>query len=317
MNKIPFFFIIGRPRSGTSLLRMLLDAHPQVSIPFECPMILDLWPKYGQLKTWSTNTKNEFCEDVVQVRKFAMWQLSAKHVREILEPLPENMDFNALISHLYQHFPSVFPKDKTHILGDKNPIYSLYLPQLFQLFPEARFIYLNRDFRDHALSMQKHQMGSASLFNIGFKWAYAYRCFKELQQQAADRFLYIRYEDFVESPEEHYQQLCRFLQIDYEPEALSFYQYKNEFEKRFSEDLINKHHSNLFRPINASSVYKWKEVMSAKDRDKLNFAVGSLALEAGYEWHQPKGNSLWTFQRMKERKQVEKNIQKRSKNLPT
>ncbi|NQU34666.1 MAG: sulfotransferase [Bacteroidetes bacterium] len=49
LNKIPFFFVVGRPRSGTTLLRTLFDAHPNVSFPPECQFIINLYPKYGKI----------------------------------------------------------------------------------------------------------------------------------------------------------------------------------------------------------------------------------------------------------------------------
>lgn len=43
----PFIFIVGRPRSGTTLLRTLYDAHPNVNIPPECQFVVNLYGKYG------------------------------------------------------------------------------------------------------------------------------------------------------------------------------------------------------------------------------------------------------------------------------
>ena len=56
ISQIPFFFIIGRPRTGTTLLRSLFDAHPNVQIPWECQFVLNLYPKYGTLELWNSGT---------------------------------------------------------------------------------------------------------------------------------------------------------------------------------------------------------------------------------------------------------------------
>ena len=52
LKELPFIFIVGRPRSGTTLLMSLFDAHPNVIIPPECAMILNLFPKYRKLRNW-------------------------------------------------------------------------------------------------------------------------------------------------------------------------------------------------------------------------------------------------------------------------
>jgi hypothetical protein len=49
-SQIPVFFIIGRPRTGTTLLQSLLDAHPNVVIPWECQFVLNLYPLTEKLR---------------------------------------------------------------------------------------------------------------------------------------------------------------------------------------------------------------------------------------------------------------------------
>jgi len=62
-GKPQLFFILGRPRSGTTLLRTLLDAHPQVKVPPEYPVVLQLYKKYGRIRQWDETTLEEFKKD--------------------------------------------------------------------------------------------------------------------------------------------------------------------------------------------------------------------------------------------------------------
>ncbi len=57
---IPIFFVVGRPRSGTTLLRTLFDAHPNVLVPPECQFIINLYPKYGKVTNWSKKNLESF-----------------------------------------------------------------------------------------------------------------------------------------------------------------------------------------------------------------------------------------------------------------
>ena len=66
LSQIPFFFIVGRPRSGTTLLRTLFDAHPNVTIPPECQFIVNLYPKYGKTSNWTESLLLSFHEDLLE-----------------------------------------------------------------------------------------------------------------------------------------------------------------------------------------------------------------------------------------------------------
>ena len=58
ISSIPIFFVVGRPRSGTTLLRMLFDAHPDVTFPPECQFIVNLYPKYKNVNPWKEEDLN-------------------------------------------------------------------------------------------------------------------------------------------------------------------------------------------------------------------------------------------------------------------
>ena len=78
LSSMPLFFIIGRPRSGTTLLRVLFEAHPHVLIPPESPFIISLYKKYGKVTTWDDRVIREFCEDL-----FLIGSLSRKSIPEL------------------------------------------------------------------------------------------------------------------------------------------------------------------------------------------------------------------------------------------
>ena len=67
---VPFFFILGRPRSGTTLLKTLFDAHPNVKIPPELPIFLPLYQKFKHVKTWDREHILSFVDHVFQPNVF-------------------------------------------------------------------------------------------------------------------------------------------------------------------------------------------------------------------------------------------------------
>ena len=66
----PFFFILGRPRSGTTLLKALFDAHPNVKIPPELPIFLPLYQKFRHVKKWDRQNILSFVDHVFHPNVF-------------------------------------------------------------------------------------------------------------------------------------------------------------------------------------------------------------------------------------------------------
>jgi len=126
IKQTPFFFILGRPRSGTTLLMTLLDASPATIIPVECPVIKNLYPKYGKKKFWTEKDLLEFYTDLTSQTfynhyKFTDLNYDFDSIREDLLFLPGKNTFGELIKVVYSNYKSVFPKEEIRSIGDKNP----------------------------------------------------------------------------------------------------------------------------------------------------------------------------------------------------
>ncbi|MCX6283966.1 MAG: sulfotransferase [Bacteroidetes bacterium] len=72
LRKIPLFFILGRPRSGTTLLTSLLNAHPNVRIAPEFPILFFLYQRFKKVKVWDETTIRSFVDHVFYFSKFIM-----------------------------------------------------------------------------------------------------------------------------------------------------------------------------------------------------------------------------------------------------
>ena len=120
IDKTPMFFILGRPRSGTTLLASLMDAHPNVILPFECPLIINLCNKYSNITDWNEKLIKEFSNDVFNQRKFDSWRLTEKEIFDHLMKFSGKISFENIIKALYLRFNSFFEKGEIKIIGDKN-----------------------------------------------------------------------------------------------------------------------------------------------------------------------------------------------------
>src|SRR3990170_5812962 len=150
----PPIFIIGNPRSGTTLLRLMLTCHHNIVIPPECGFAIWWHKKY---KNWDVDSSrcclNEFMNDLFNSRKFETWNLK----RELLEQfLAERRDqnYSDLISSIYEFYARQ-QKEKFERWGDKNNFHINHIETISGLFSEAKFIHIVRDGRDIACSYRK------------------------------------------------------------------------------------------------------------------------------------------------------------------
>lgn len=283
INKLPLFFILGRPRSGTTLLASLFDAHPNVMLPFECPLIINLYTRYGRKTEWTTKDLMDFHAIIIEQRKIDSWRLDTEALKEALLKYVGTYSFETIVKVLYMQFNSFFDKKDIQIIGDKNPVYSIYPAKLIELFPNAKFIHLSRDYRDNILSIKKVDFEAPITALLAYRWRIAGKRIQKVEKKHPASFYTLKYEDLVAAPEQHLKKLYTFLGVEYDGSVLEFYKFKDKLLSSFNREHVERYHSSLLNPITADKVYAWRKTMPKLDVKMADAVVGKLAEEMGYE----------------------------------
>lgn len=288
ISSVPLFFIIGRPRSGTTLLRVLFEAHPHVLIPPESPFIISLYKKYGKVTSWDESMIRAFCGDLFKQRYFDKWLIEKDLLYNSLMEMKGENTFQTLVRKVCLTYSSVFDKNEILLIGDKNPAYSLYIHRIHKLFPEAKIIHITRDYRDNYLSLIKVNFEVPIVPLVIYRWKFAYKRMQKLKNLCPDQIYSLRYEDLAAEPEPSFKELCRFLGIDYDPTVMSFYRKKAEVEKAYAgSDEIRLVHQSLFSPISTARMNLWQSEMSSRDIRIADLVAGKTAEKAGYSRKYP------------------------------
>ncbi|MFC2102683.1 sulfotransferase, partial [Bacteroidota bacterium] len=184
-SSTPSFFILGRPRSGTTLLRVMLDAHPNVIIPPEFPIIPLLANRFRKTKQWDEVTIRQFVEEIYKKPTFGHRSIEDLRIdreeltRNLMNLLPK-VDLGELFSGFNASSASVFPKKDIQSVGDKNPLYSIFIKHLLKIFPKAKFVCLVRDYRDTFCSLRDMNGTPIEAPNVALqasRWKYVVRQF--------------------------------------------------------------------------------------------------------------------------------------------
>jgi len=157
------FFIIGNPRSGTTLLRLMLNAHPDITVPPECGFALWLAEKYKNYNDYDVFLYKQFASDVLESKKFETWDVAKNDLLDYFEEIKPTQ-YSDLVDCVYKTYAKKSKKNPS-ITGDKNNYYINHLYDINKFFPMSKFIYIIRDGRDVACSYNR-------VNKIGFKSKY-------------------------------------------------------------------------------------------------------------------------------------------------
>jgi hypothetical protein len=192
---------------------------------------------------------------------------------------------------------SPFPKEEILLLGDKNPIYSMYCKYIINLFPDSKIIHIVRDYRDHIISVLETKLYKIpSVALVAYQWKRSLRMIQKQKKKQPERFFTIRYEDLVNNPEIEVPQLFEFLNISYNDAVLNFNErVKEKYSGNNILDEIQKRQSNILNPINNKMVNKWQTQMSKESQEIADIIVGNYAEKYGYQRTYKSGINKYIF----------------------
>jgi len=283
LNEIPFFFIVGRPRSGTTLLRTLFDANPHVVVPPESQFIVNLYSRYGKITFWTNELVKAFVDDISQQWLFNTWKIPDLQLQEALTPFVGHHTYGELCKAVYLEYQSIYPKKEILFIGDKNPGYTIYTKLLSEIFPEAKFIHIIRDYRDHFVSVRNVDFELPIVSLVVFKWRLFVMHFRKMKNKYPNTHLEINYEDLVRNPEKEMKQLCLFTGVPFDPDIFEFYKQADTAVELINSDVFKKFHSSLFKKINPDKIGVYKKELSVRQIKIADAAAGKYAELAGYQ----------------------------------
>ena len=268
------FFIIGAQRSGTTLVRLLLNAHSKIAIPEEGTFWMPIIREYGNkphkdiskkiLKTYISYIKNN--------AQFKTWHVDEKFLDR--DCGKENKTISEFMACIYKYYAST---NGAIIWGDKTPSFFRMVSRINNIFPQARFIHVYRDGRDTFLSLRKKECDRNNVVTEAIEWVFKIRIAnKQLNKINKNRVFLISYENLIASPENTLSELCAFLGVKYEESMLLFWQQ--------SENYIGRHHSDkIFQPITSDSIGKWKHEFNDNENALFDLIAGSTLEQLNYK----------------------------------
>jgi len=212
------FFIIGSPRSGTSMLRKMINGHPALAIPDASHFYTTFYP-LRELYYPLGVEKNvaALVSDALKSFHIRYW-LPAISTDDVLACVTE-YSFSGVFEALMWAWVKTQGKK---YWGEETPQHVYFWNEILLDFPQAKFLHVVRDGRDVALSYRKAQFGPKGFAAAAYRWNHELNIVRELRSVlAGNRLLEIRYEDLLSNTGPVLERVCRFLGVDSHPAMLA------------------------------------------------------------------------------------------------
>ena len=272
-------FIVGAPRSGTTLLQYRLRNHPRISLPTgESHFII---PLYDNQQAYGDLSQAENIRKVLQ----AMYDQSRPFLETDLHGL--KFDINSLVAEFHAEGRHTMPAIISGIFeknahgegkarwGDKTPYYVMHLPKLLEWFPDAQIVHLIRDGRDVALSLfgREHDFYVYNTYFAAEYWeSYVGKGHHQGKQLASNQYMELHYLDFLTHPEDTMKKICEFLGEAFTPDLFDVIPVDDPGKTPL-----------VHAPLKISNAGKWRSKMSARQIKAFESVAGNTLRQFGYE----------------------------------
>jgi hypothetical protein len=270
-------FVLGCPRSGTTLLQLMLHAHPRIAIPPETRFVLTTYEarnSFGDLREESN--RRALAGSIVGERRTLFYDLGldAGEVTEEIADGPPTL--GSAIGIVFRAYARRFDKPRW---GDKRPGYYQYIPGLLRMFPDAQIVHLIRDGRDCVASLQTMPWFTQDIYAAVCTWIEAIDSGRRAARHLpADAYFELRYEELVADPRPRLAQLCDFLGEEYDP-AMA------EPHKIAGATIPERKtwHADTQRAVTPAPSGIWRDRLQPWEIGLCEAAMGSRLRALGYE----------------------------------
>jgi len=278
MKQIKSLQIIGTQRSGSNLLRLMLDQVKEIIAPHPPHILQNFMPLldvYGDLQTESNF--DQLVDDVCLFVKLnpVPWtgvQLERQKVKD-----------RCASPSLVEVFKSVYEEaaeaNGAEIWCCKSMANLEYIPQMEKAGFSPIYLHLYRDGRDAALSFKKTIVGEKHFYSIAKKWREDQElCLKYCEQYAADRTIKVAYEELIEDPEKVLRRIFSKLELEYNDDVLNYHQSQDARASAQAGQMW----ANVAKPVLKDNSKKYLKEATREELEIFEAVAGDMLQKLGY-----------------------------------
>ncbi len=244
-------FVVGCPRSGTTMLSLMIHAHPRLAMPPETRFLIKTWrrrKKFGDLS--KPQQRAALAKSCVRTGS-KIRDLDLDPDETVAKILAGPPTIGSAFGIIFKEFADQRGKARW---GDKRPAYYQEVDVLLRLFPDAQIVHIVRDGRSNVASLKRMPWWPFDSIGSMAAWSQAEYCAqRNLSRLPKDTFHLVRYESLVADPRTVLGELCDFLEEDFHEDMLEPHRVTDVVPDR-------KHwHENLKSGVSTAQVESWRK----------------------------------------------------------
>lgn len=277
-------FIVGMPRSGTTLISRILSSHSQISIAPESHFLNYWMQRFSASLLQDEENFQKFWQVFIHSERFGYFECQPSKLISQIQSTDSNKA-RSLFSNLLKQYAKKTNKSRW---GEKTPVHYAHIYRLLNWYPNARIIYMVRDPRAVAASMQKVPWGGNRIIAYALRWKDSIEHLEKWREDS--RVKYVKYEQLVSNSSATLDNICQFIGEDFQYQMLMSEMIPSEhFSKLYSSEWAVSHLTAAATPINRYSLDKWQEELSNKQIALVEYLTQKSMGKFGYR---PSGFSL-------------------------
>lgn len=275
------FFIVGSGRSGSTLLRRLLNNHTRIVIPPETYVLGLAIKRYRQQSTMRWNDLVEYVFSTFEFHpEFKTFDLSLRPlVNELKDASKENRNLAFMLNSFYHYYAQQHTGKDCELWADKTPVNTFSLERIYSVFPDAKFIHIIRDGCDVVSSYVTSGIYQ-SFEEAAKRWKMSVMLAEKFRKKHPETMLAIRYEDLVTEPKCTLQNICRFIGVEFEAQML---EERKIGDGKLGDVEMHDHHANVLKPLTADSIGKGRALLPDDAKVKVQKIIGGQLKKLGYD----------------------------------
>jgi hypothetical protein len=269
-------FVVGCPRSGTTLMQLMLHAHPRIAIPPETRFTLRAYDRRRHFGDLTDPANRRLLAEFIAGpgNSFADLGLPGQDIIEAIVAGPPTLGSAAAI--VFRAYSDRFGKARW---GDKRPAYLLNMDILLWMFPDAQIIHVVRDGRDCVASMKDQPWHLGGINHAISQWrrgmSAARRATKRLRP---DQFVEVAYERLVSEPQIQLAHVCEVLGEEFVPSMI-----EPSLVAKLAVPRRKTWHSLTHGAVTTERVGSWQQRLTDPEIALCESLMGRQLAARGYE----------------------------------
>lgn len=268
-------FIVGAPRSGTTLLSLMVHAHPRLAMPPETRFLLKVWRDRDRFGDLSTREQRRALARACVARGTMVRDLGVgkRALRRRIKQAPPTL--GSAFGAVFQAYAELHGKARW---GDKRPAYFAEVDVLLRLFPDAQVVHVVRDGRAVVASLKRMRWWDGGSIGAMATWAQAEHCaWRDERRLPADTVHVLRYESLVEDPRRVLERLCAFLDEDFDEAMLEPHRVSGVVPER------KEWHQGLRSSVTLDRRAAWEDGLEPRELGLMETVLRRPLERRGYE----------------------------------